>query len=156
MQMKQYIIDTFRYNDDANKLTLGKMRELSDKDESIRLFSHLINSMNKWLGRIRSSPGYKELDWFQPVYAFDELEPKWNECLETWIEFVDSKSEEELDDDVEFIGFDGHDFAARLSDIALQLNYHSIHHRAQIQMLIRAQGVEPQFVDYIGTKYRRL
>ena len=154
--MKQYLIDTFRYNDYANKLALGKMRELGNQDECVRLFSHLINSMNKWLGRIRSSPGYKELDWFLPVYEFDELEPKWNECLETWIEFVESKNDDELDDEAEFIGFDGTDFAARLVDIALQLNYHSIHHRAQIQMLTRAQGVEPEFVDYIGTKYRRL
>ncbi|MBP9221492.1 MAG: hypothetical protein KBF42_08910 [Chitinophagales bacterium] len=36
----------------------------------------------------------------------------------------------------------------------LQLNYHSIHHRAQMQMLIRQQGLVPDFVDYIGTKYR--
>ena len=33
---------------------------------------------------------------------------------------------------------------------------HSIHHRAQIQYLIRQQGIEPDFVDYIGTKYRKV
>jgi len=47
-------------------------------------------------------------------------------------------------------------FAAAIKDIALQLNYHSIHHRAQIQTIIRSQGLEPEFVDYIATKYRRL
>jgi uncharacterized damage-inducible protein DinB len=41
-------------------------------------------------------------------------------------------------------------------DIALQLNYHSIHHRAQMQVLIRQQGMEPDFIDYIGTKYRKV
>ena len=46
MQMKQYLIDTFRYNDYANKLALRKMRQLPDKNESIKWFSHLINSMN--------------------------------------------------------------------------------------------------------------
>ena len=50
----------------------------------------------------------------------------------------------------------GATWTARLADIARQLNFHSIHHRAQIQMLIRAQGIEPDFVDYIGTRYRRL
>ena len=44
----------------------------------------------------------------------------------------------------------------RTQDIALQLNYHSIHHRAQIQSIIRKQGIEPDFVDYIGTVYRKL
>jgi uncharacterized damage-inducible protein DinB len=156
MQMKAYLIETFEYNDYANKLALAKMRDISEKDECVRFFSHLINSMNKWLARIEQTPGYAELDWWLPVYSLDQLEGKWDECLKRWLDFIDSKSEEQLFEEVEFIGFDGHDFAAVIKDIALQLNYHSIHHRAQIQYLIRQQGIEPEFVDYIGTKYRRL
>jgi uncharacterized damage-inducible protein DinB len=154
--MKQYLIDTFNYNDHANKMVLEKVRELPDQTESIRLFSHLIHSMNKWLARISNTPGYVEMDWWVPVYELDELEPKWNECLQRWLDFISSKSEDELRKEVEFIGFDGSDFAAVIMDIALQLNYHSIHHRAQIQTVVRQQGFEPPFVDYIGTKYRRL
>ena len=81
---------------------------------------------------------------------------KWDEGLNSWLEFIESKTEDELHDEVEFIGFDGHDFAAVLKDIALQLNYHAIQHRSQIQYLIRRQGIAPDFVDYIGTKYRKL
>jgi uncharacterized damage-inducible protein DinB len=154
--MKEYLIETFQYNDHANRLALEKIKQLPEKDECIKFFSHLINSMNKWLGRIRQSPGYTELDWWKPIYELDEIEAKWNECLKSWLEFLDSATEEELFEEVEFIGFDGYDFAAVLKDIALQLNYHSIHHRAQIQYLIRQQGIEPDFVDYIGTKYRKL
>ena len=156
MQGKTYLIETFQYNDYANKLALDKIRELPDQAESVRLFSHLINSMNKWLARIEHTPGYAEMDWWEPVYGINELESKWDACLHRWLEFVASKSEDELNEEVEFIGFDGSDFAAVIMDIALQLNYHSIHHRAQIQMLIRGQGIEPSFVDYIATKYRRL
>jgi len=154
--MKEYLVDTFGYNDLANKRTLAKIGEVPDRSECIRLFSHLINSMNKWLGRIRQSPGYASLDWWEPSYSLDELGPKWDECLAAWIEFLESKTEDELFEEVEFIGFDGHDFAAVIKDIALQLNYHSIQHRSQIQYLIRQQGIAPDFVDYIGTKYRRL
>jgi uncharacterized damage-inducible protein DinB len=156
MEMKQHLLETFRYNDYANKLALTKIRGLPEKDECIRLFSHLINSMNKWLGRIRQSPGYTELDWWKPAYDLEELESKWDECLDCWTTFIESKTEVELLEEVEFIGFDGHDFAAVLKDIALQLNYHSIQHRAQIQYLIRQQGIAPDFVDYIGTKYRKI
>lgn len=156
MELKTYLADTFRYNDYANKLVMGKIAELRDPGESVRLFSHLINSMNKWMGRIESWPGYFELDWFLPVYALDELAAKWDECLDRWLTFIDARSDEELEQEVEFIGFDGTMFAAAIKDIALQLNYHSIHHRAQIQTIIRSQGLEPEFVDYIGTKYRRL
>ena len=156
MKMKQHLIDLFKFNDEANKRTLTKIAELSDNKECVRLFSHLINSMNKWLGRIRQSPGYTELDWWEPTYKFDQLEAKWNECLECWISYVESKKEKELFEEVEFIGFDGHDFAAVVKDIALQLNFHSIQHRSQIQYLIRQQGIAPDFVDYIATKYRKL
>ena len=165
MEMKQYLIDTFLYNDYANKLALKKMRELPEKDECIKWFSHLINSMNKWLARIHLTPGYAEMDWFKPVFDLDELEPKWNGCVAAWIAFLESKSDENLDEEVEWNNpdlrlpdeeSDKPNFAAKIVDIALQLNYHSIHHRAQIQYLIRQQGAEPEFVDYIGTKYRRL
>jgi uncharacterized damage-inducible protein DinB len=156
MRMKDYLLDTFRYNDHANKMALVKIREIPEKDECIRFFCHMINSMNKWLGRIRQCPGYTELDWWKPEYPLDEMELKWDECLQAWIEFIEGKTEEELFEEVEFIGFDGHDFAAVIKDIALQLNYHAIQHRSQIQYLIRQQGVTPDFVDYIGTKYRKL
>ena len=74
MKMKQHLIDLFKYNDEANKRTLAKLADISDREECIRLFSHLINSMNKWLGRIRQSPGYTELDWWEPKYELDQLE----------------------------------------------------------------------------------
>lgn len=154
--MKEYLRETFQYNDYANKLALAKIKEIPDKEECVKFFSHLINSMNKWLGRIRQSPGYTEMDWWKPAYTLDELEPKWDECLQAWLEFIESKTEEELFEEVEFIGFDGYDFAAVIKDIALQLNYHSIQHRSQMQYLIRRQGIAPDFVDYIGTKYRKL
>jgi uncharacterized damage-inducible protein DinB len=156
MQIKQYLIDTFRFNDHANKLALKKVGELADKDECIRYFSHLINSMNKWLARVEGLPGYVEMDWWLPVYRLNELESEWDKCLKGWLDLLDGMSEARIGSEVEFIGFDGTLFAASIKDIALQLNYHSIHHRAQIQYFIRQQGVEPDFVDYIGTRYRRV
>lgn len=160
MKMQDYLIETFQYNDYANKLALAKMRDLPEKDECIRVFSHLINSMNKWLARIEDRAGYLELDWWGPQYEFGELEPKWEESLALWIEFIETKTEGELGEETTWFGPYGGEtsvqMTAKISDIALQLNYHSIHHRAQIQYLIRQQGLEPDFVDYIGTKYRRL
>ena len=156
MRMKDYLIETFRYNDHANKLALAKIREVPEKEQCVRFFCHMINSMNKWLGRIRQCPGYTELDWWEPQYPLDELESKWDQCCSAWLEFIDEKSEEDLFEEVEFIGFDGYDFAAVIKDIALQLNYHAIQHRSQIQYLIRQPGNRTDFVDYIGTKYRKL
>ena len=156
MQLKQHLIDTFKYNDYANKKVLAKIKELPDKDEGIKLFSHLINSMNKWVARINQYPQAPKLDWWKPAYPLDELEERWETCLKSWIDLLESKNEDDLFEEVKVVGDDGTHYALKLKDIALQLNYHSIHHRANIQSLIRAQGLEPDFVDYIGTAYRKL
>jgi uncharacterized damage-inducible protein DinB len=156
MEMKQYLIDTFRYNDRANRQILQSIEKLPQKDQAIKFFSHLINSQKKWLARIIEYPNNPQMSWWEPAYALENLETEWSNSLQAWIRYLEEKTEEELGQDVIFIGYDGGKFAARLQDIALQLNYHNIHHRAQIQSLSREQGLEPEFVDYIGTVYRKL
>jgi uncharacterized damage-inducible protein DinB len=154
--MKEYLIETFQYNDFANKMLLTKIKLLNDQSESIKLFSHLINCQYKWMARILQDPNAKMMDWWNPIYDFGQLEKEWTKSLDLWINYVTEKTNEELSTETTFIGFDNGLWTATPKDIALQLNYHSIHHRAQIQTIIRQQGIEPDFVDYIGTKYRKL
>ncbi len=156
MEMKRYLIDTFSYNDYANMLVLVKLRELSDKTEAVRLFSHLINSQYKWMARIVRDPEAPGMDWWEPVYPLEDLAGKWKDSLKLWTDAIEKSTEDQLYHERKFVGFDGGEWTAPFKDIALQLNYHSIHHRAQIQTIIRAQGLEPDFVDYIGTVYRKL
>ena len=156
MEWKKYLVDTFLFNDQANKKMLEKIRQLPDQKECIRYFSHLINSQNKWLKRIQVYPQNPDMDWWEPVYEPAQLLPEWEKSLQAWVLFLESKTEEELEAEVKFVGFDGAHWSAALKDIGLQLNYHSIHHRAQMQMVIRDQGIEPDFIDYIGTKYQKI
>jgi uncharacterized damage-inducible protein DinB len=156
MQLNSYLTDTFDYNDQTNKKLLGKIKLLKNNSEAIKLFSHLINSQYKWMARILQDPGAGKMSWWDPVYDFDRLEIEWTNSLTPWLDYISNKTEEELSTEVVFVGYDGTNWAATPKDIALQLNYHSIHHRAQIQTLIRQQSIEPDFVDYIGTRYRKL
>jgi uncharacterized damage-inducible protein DinB len=156
MQLKDYLVEAFGFNDITNKKLLLKIKLLDDEDESVRFFSHIINCQNKWLARIMQDPDAYQMSWWDPVYGIYQLEDEWNKSLKQWLNYIDATSEEQLLSEVEFTGFDGARWAATPKDIILQLNYHSVHHRAQIQTIIRHQGVEPDFVDYIGTKYRRI
>jgi len=156
MQMKNYLIDTFKYNDAANKKLLEKFSLLNEMEESVKLFSHLINCQYKWMARITQNPMARDMSWWEPLYDFGKLNEEWTKSLNLWISYITERTDEELSTEITFIGFDDAIWAATPQDIALQLNYHSIHHRAQIQTLIRQQGIEPDFVDYIGTKYRKL
>jgi uncharacterized damage-inducible protein DinB len=156
MDLCNYLLDTFRFNDNANRQVLEKIKHLSGTEEIIKHFSHLINSQYKWLARIQQDPAAQAMDWWEPLYPFDELENKWADSLDKWILYIQSHAEAKLMTEVQFIGFDGTTFAATPADIALQLNYHSIHHRAQVQLMIRNLGLTPDFSDYIGTRYRRV
>jgi uncharacterized damage-inducible protein DinB len=156
IEMKQYLIDTFNFNDYANRKILCKIKELPDKEGCIKYFSHLINSQNKWLDRILKFPGESKLDWWVPVYDLNIIENEWSISLKAWINFLEKKKEDEIFIQTKFIGYDGGTWTAEIKDIALQLNYHSFHHRAQIQTLIRQQGLEPDFIDYIGIKYKKI
>ncbi len=47
MTMKEHLIETFLFNDYANKNMVKKINGLMDKTDCIKFFSHLINSQNK-------------------------------------------------------------------------------------------------------------
>jgi uncharacterized damage-inducible protein DinB len=153
--MKQYLVDTFKFNDWANKTMLDKIKTMPKPEEAVRLFSHLINSQNKWMARINKSPDETQISWFELVYDMSKLEFIWAESLSTWLEFLDKASDEELADELHYTASDGTKLGAMIKDIALQLNYHSIHHRAQICTLLRKQNIEPPFIEYIGTVVKR-
>lgn len=149
--MRQYLIDTFIFNDKMNKLVLKKILLMPQPEESVKLFSHLINSQNKWMARVRNDPGAHKKSWFEPYYKPDELEQNWNKSFSSWIDFLSSISDQDIYKEVKFIGDNDANFGALVKDIAIQLDNHSIHHRAQICTLLRRQDIEPPFVEYIGT-----
>jgi len=147
--LKQHLIDTFRYNDWANRQTLETIRQLPQPDEAIRLFSHLITSQNKWLARVQDNEREPRMGWFEPPYDYGELEPRWESSLAAWFRFLEQSTDEDLEREIHYVSSDGNACRSKILDIALQLNYHSIHHRAQISLLARKQDVPPQFLDYI-------
>lgn len=150
--MKQYIINFFKYNDWANRQLLQAIHQLPDKTEAINLFSHFITSQDKWMNRITKQVEDAALTWFGPVFLLDELEAKWKESVDKWIIFSEKRSEEDLNAEIVFTrATDGKRLSVKLTDIMLQLNYHSIHHRAQISRIIREQGFTPPATDYIFT-----
>src|ERR1044072_7258887 len=110
--MKTYLLDTFNYNDVTNRKLLTKIGELPDKKECIKFFSHLINSQYKWMARIMRDPKAPDMSWWDPVYPFAELESEWAKSLQLWTDYIQSKTDQELSTEVQFIGFDGGLWAA--------------------------------------------
>ena len=154
--MKQYLIDTFLFNDKANRKILGNIKKLPENKECVKLFSHLINCMYKWYAGIKNESYSSLLEWWNPVYPIDRLEAEWQKCLQLWTDYLKDKTDIEIGTEINLMNFAGGNWAVKPQDIALQLNYHSIHHRGQIQYLIRKQSLKPDYIEYIGDKYRKI
>jgi uncharacterized damage-inducible protein DinB len=150
--MKQYLIDFFKYNDGANRKLIESVKLMPESEEAIRLISHVINSHAKWLNRVIKERDDKELAWFDKAYPLNDLEKEWSEKVNAWLAYMAKIGESDLDKEIVFERpNDGKKFKIKLRDIALQINYHSIHHRAQILPIIRKQGQTPPATDYIFT-----
>jgi uncharacterized damage-inducible protein DinB len=156
MEFKNYLIETFSFNDKANRKVLSNINDLPDKAECIKLFSHLINCMNKWMAGIKNQPDASQLDWWEPVYPLEKLEQEWNKCFKLWIDYLEGVNEKDIEEGIKLMNFDGGNWLVKPRDIALQLNYHSIHHRGQMQYIIRRQGLKPKSIEYINDKYSSL
>lgn len=155
MTIKNYLIDTFRYNDWANRQLISAIKLLPDKEEAMKLFSHLISAQNKWMNRVNLMEDDNAFHWFGPALNETEIEDAWEKSVNAWILLLESTDPNDLEKDVVFNrATDGKKIAVSLKDLALQLNYHSIHHRAQINSMISRQGITVPKTDYIFTKLR--
>jgi uncharacterized damage-inducible protein DinB len=155
--MKKYLLDFFKYNDWANKKVLEAIRQIPEKEEALKLFSHLINSLDKWKNRITNEVEDSLLNWYGIFYDMDKITLKWSKSINWWIKRLEKTDERVLDKYVIFIRqTDGKEMTVKFSDLLLQLNYHSIHHRAQINKLISLQGLKPPATDYILTVLREV
>jgi uncharacterized damage-inducible protein DinB len=150
--MKTFLLDMFRFNLEANLKMVSFGESLSSKEEAFKHLSHLANCQYKWLDRIRIYPKVSSLDWWSPVYGYDDLILRFTESTDQWLDYLSKTSQEELELEVNYIGYDGTVWQVKLKDIALQLIFHSFHHRAQIQMMVRSLGHVPEFIDYIGSR----
>lgn len=155
--MKQYLIDFFNYNHQANSKLLDAIYLLPQKEETVKLFSHLILAQDKWFNRITNEKDDSAIHWMLPVIPLNELASKWDLSVNRWLKLIEERSDQELQHDVVFKRTsDGKAMGIKLLDLILQLNYHNIHHRAQINTLISKQGITPPQTDYIFTKLREL
>ncbi len=153
--MKPFLIDMFGINCEANIAMVSSVSKLPSPDEGLKHLSHLANCQYKWLDRILIFPEVSKLDWWVPVYSPEELPGHFTISTQQWVSYLSSSTEEQIESVKEYTGYDGGVWEAKLKDIALQLIFHSFHHRAQIQMMIRDQGYKPDFIDYIGKKQKK-
>jgi uncharacterized damage-inducible protein DinB len=131
---------------------VSSVTDIQENAEMLKHLSHLANCQYKWLERIIEVPEAAGLGWWEPVHKPDNLIAKFEEGTQLWVEYLNAIDEDEVENRIQYNRGAAGIAEVKIKDIALQLIFHSFHHRAQIQLMIREKGGTPGFIDYLGAR----
>ncbi len=143
--MKAYLHQLFDYNYFCNKQLIecfSSLKELPEK--STERFNHILNAHHIWNARIlEEAPklGVWELHE-QPAWQELHYENQRNS-------FGIITNADSFDKRIIYENTEGRSFSNTLQDILFHIVNHSTHHRGQIALDFRANGMEPPLLDYI-------
>lgn len=153
--MKEYLLHFLQYNDWANKTLLAAILQLPGRDEPVAMFSHMIHAQDKWYNRVDPQKSDDNYSWSAGPFHEEQLAAEWERSIGQWLAYMANASEEEIAKDIVFSSpAIGKNKAVSIQDIILQINYHNIHHRAQVNKMISGQGMKVPATDYILTKLK--
>lgn len=138
----------FDYNFYSNKKLIEKCNALSKvPDNTIKLFSHVLNAHHIWNMRLLS----KELKYdVWDLHEVKDWEGIHYENQRTTFEIITNT--DDFEKRINYETTEGAFFASDLKDILFHIINHSTHHRGQILADFRANAIEPEGLDYITYK----
>jgi uncharacterized damage-inducible protein DinB len=86
---------------------------------------------------------------FWPAATLDDCEALANEMAKAYADFVNDLTEEKLDNTASYKNSKGIEYTTSFRDILTHVLFHSMAHRGQVQMALRADGGMPLWSDYI-------
>ncbi|MEO1010479.1 MAG: DinB family protein [Bacteroidota bacterium] len=147
--MKVFFNQLFDYNFYCNRKLIeacSSMKVVPEK--SMELFSHILNAHHIWNSHILGKPP-EYLPW-----QLHEIN-KWGD-----IHYENQRSSFEIttqtdnfEKRIDYQNSEGRSYANTIQDILFQIINHSEHHRGQIAVDFRTNGLEPLSLEYI--KYKR-
>ena len=143
--MKAYLHQLFDYNYFCNKQLIecfSSLKKLPEKSQE--RFNHILNAHHIWNARINGKdPQYDvwevhKMDSWGDIHYDNQRES-----------FEIITNADPLDKRISYETTEGRSHSSSLQDILFHIVNHSTHHRGQIVMELRMQGVEPPALDYI-------
>lgn len=133
----------------ADRQLCSAFRAMSDPGQgTLRLYSHLVAAEQIWLLRLQGNDSTAVVLW--PDHGLDASMEQARRNKAGYIQYVSSLSAEDLDRDAAYRNQSGASFATTIRDILTHVAMHGQYHRGQINQSLRASGLEPAYVDFIG------
>lgn len=140
--MKDHYRKLLDYHDWANQLFIAALQE-NPHPQAGKILSHLLHAQRIWLLRIAGQPAAFDFWAALSPAAWPAYHQR---DQEDTLKLLD---ERELDAEVVYRNSRGEAYQNTIRDILQHLLNHATHHRAQIALLLRQQGIAPPLSDYI-------
>lgn len=144
--LENHLNDQFTYNHYANGQFI---EQLEASPESVpkrvhELFGHILNAHGIWLARIAGKQDQAPLPW-------DDVAPdKYSELNEVMLLATQKLLHEgNMDRAIIYRSTSGTEYSNTVKEILSHVILHSMHHRAQVALLLRQQAIDPPASDYI-------
>jgi uncharacterized damage-inducible protein DinB len=149
MQTLESLRQLVAFNEWANRRMIASLRAFdSQSAKALRALSHLLIAEKEWMTRMLDNEDSTGFD-FWPASTLDECEALAHETAKAYADFVNQLTEEELDNVANYKNSKGIAYSTSFRDILTHVLLHSMAHRGQVAMALRADGGEPLWSDYI-------
>lgn len=148
--MQHKLIKHFEFEHWSNTMILNSLKTFKDKDErATLLFSHMLSSHCMWLSRVNKTDFGCVL--FQER-TLDECEQLMKENLEGWQNYLTNKTDDDLQEIIEFMSAweeNPNKRKMNIEDALTHIINHSSYHRGQIVACIKGKVDELPLCTYI-------
>ena len=138
------------YNKWANRRILESFRAGSDPSlAAVRAFAHLLIAEKMWLRRLLRNEDTTGFDFWQ-ASTFEECAALAEENHAAYTDLLNGLTEEMLDSIATYKNSKGVEYRTSFRDILTHVLFHSAYHRGQVALIVRGDGGEPAYTDYIA------
>jgi uncharacterized damage-inducible protein DinB len=144
--MKEHYLRLYSYNEWANDLFANALAEADYSHEKINVFfSHIAAAQLIWLNRVTESD--QEVPGVWEKLSLEEASEQLSAGNIGWLDFIAEC--DDFESEVRYKNTKGETFTTPLKDILTHVANHSTHHRGQIALLLREEGIAPPASDFI-------
>jgi uncharacterized damage-inducible protein DinB len=153
--MKEHFINGFNYDHFTQVKLLEYVIKLQEdnKIEDFKTFtSHLIHitrAKRIWLERLTNQENLSSISF--EFNSINELIEEENNVHQLYITYLSNLNEEDLSTLISYkrLSLDEKVYQNTITEIFTHLLFHGVHHRAQVNLLLRQNNIAPPPIDYI-------
>lgn len=146
--MKVFFNQLFDYNFYCNKQLIETCSAIDNTPrKSIELFSHILNTHHRWNAKLTDKKAEYELHQIHEIKDWGDIHYENQRSS-----FEITTNADDFEKRIDYDNADGRLFTNTVQDILFHIINHSTHHRGQMAMDFRQNGIEPLQLDYVFYK----